>query len=89
MSTFAVPSRLAFVVPETEAPQVFLMHLPDGPPFVLKDTAAVIWMLAADEEGDVAGAVGHVVGLPRDEVVDEVERYLADLVAKGLLASRE
>ena len=85
MSSYAVPARVAFVVSRTEPTQVFLMPLPDGPPFVLKDTAAMIWVLAADGETDVPTAVGEVVDLPRDQVAADVESYLDDLVAKGLL----
>lgn len=89
MSRFVVPPRVAFVVPQTDATQVFLMVLPDGPPFILSDTAAVIWVLAADGETDVAGAVGDVVGVPREAIVTEVEEYLQDLVTKGLLSATE
>ena len=87
MSRFVVPPRVAFVVPQTDATQVFLMALPDGPPFILTDTAAVIWVLAADGAMDVAGAVGDVVGVPRETIATEVEQYLQDLVRKGLLAA--
>lgn len=89
MSRFTVPPRVAFVVPDAGSPRVFLMHLPDGKPLLLTDTAAMIWVLAADGEADVAGAVGEVVGRPRGEVVAEVERYLAGLVEKGLLTDSE
>ena len=89
MSRFVVPPRVAFVVPQADATQVFLMALPDGPPVILTDTAAVIWVLAADGESDVAGAVGDVVGVPREAIVAEVEQYLRDLVGKGLLSATE
>lgn len=87
MRTYAVPARVAFVVPESGGPHVFLMHLPDGPPLVLTDSAAVIWLLAADGEVDVAQAVSEVVGRSRQEVAVEVDAYLAGLVARGLLAA--
>ena len=89
MSRFFVPPRVAFVVPEADTTQAFLMALPDGPPFILTDTAAVIWVLAADGESDVAGAVGDVVGVPREAIDTEVEQYLEDLVSKGLLSATE
>ena len=86
---YDVPTRLAFVIPDdAETPQVFLMPLPDGPPVVLHDVSAVIWVLAADGEADVAGAVSHVVGRRRQEVNHDVTRHLEDLVSKGLLAVR-
>lgn len=90
MTRYVVPPRLAFVVPE-EAPsaQVFLMQMPDGSPLLLTDTAAAIWILAADGEIDVPGAVGEAIGLDRESVADDVENYLADLMGRGLLLTAE
>ena len=85
MTRYGVPPRVAYVVADAGTPRVFLMPLPDGPPLVLADTAAVIWILAADGERDVPAAVGDVVGRPREAVADEVDAYLADLLAKGLI----
>lgn len=86
---YDVPTRLAFVVPDdVETPQVFLMPLPDGPPVVLHDISAVIWVLAADGEADVAAAVGEVVGVSPDEVEGDVAQHLEELVAKRLLTPR-
>jgi hypothetical protein len=89
MSRFCVPRRLAFVVhDESEAPAVFLMSLPDGPPVVLRDISAVIWCLAADGEPDVVGAVSRAVGVARQEVEDHVVGHLRDLAAEGFLECR-
>ncbi|EAP99597.1 hypothetical protein JNB_05475 [Janibacter sp. HTCC2649] len=89
MSSFAVPPRLAFVVPDdVDAPQVFLMPLPDGPPVALEGISAAIWVLAADGEEDVVGAVGALVGKMPSEVGDAVEKYLQELVFRGLLTTR-
>jgi hypothetical protein len=90
VSAFSVPPRLAFVIADdVDAPQVFLMPLPDGPPVVLNNISAVIWMLAADGEEDVAGAVAAVVDMKPEEVRDDVDGYLADLVSRSLLAHPE
>ena len=89
MSRFGVPRRVAFVVHEdSEAPEVFLMRLPDGPPVVLRDISAVIWSLAADGEPDVVGAVSRAVGVARQEVEDHVVGHLRHLAAQGLLECR-
>lgn len=90
MTTYAPPARIAFVVPEdVPTAQVFLMSLPDGTPVLLTGAGATIWILAADGEPDVAAAVGEAVGMPRDSVADDVEKYLVELVAQGLLTTRE
>lgn len=87
--TYGVPRRLAFVVPDdVETPQVFLMPLPDGPPVVLNDVSAVIWVLAADGEDDVASGVSKVVDKSPEEVGPEVVRHLECLVSQGLLTVR-
>ena len=87
MTTYSVPARLAFVIlDDTDAPRVFLMPLPDGPPVVLDDAAAAIWILAATGESDVAAGVGRAVGRPRHEVAGDVQTFLAELVSTDLLS---
>lgn len=88
MTAYRIPARVAHVVADDDtaaAGTVYLMTLPDGQPAVLRDSAALIWMVAADGEDDVAGAVAELVGLPTDEVSFEVERFLDELVALGAL----
>jgi hypothetical protein len=52
---------------------------------VLRDSAAVIWMVAAEGEDDVAGAVATLFGMSVEEVSADVERFLDELVALGVL----
>jgi Coenzyme PQQ synthesis protein D (PqqD) len=89
MSAYRVPERLAHVVGPTPSgggdPTVFLVRLPDGLPVVLRGSAAMIWVLAADGEDDVAAAVGALVGMSREDVADAVDRFLDDLLERGLL----
>ncbi len=88
MTAYRIPNRVAHVVPdgEPDLPEaLFLMQLPDGPPQVLHGPAAWIWLVAADGEPDVADAVAHLAGRPRQEVAADVEQFLADLVSRGLL----
>ncbi|MFW5469858.1 hypothetical protein ACOCJ4_07425 [Knoellia sp. CPCC 206435] len=87
MTTYSVPARLAFVIADdTDAPRVFLMSLPDGPPVVLDDAAAAIWILAASGERDVAAGVGRAVGKARHEVARDVANFLGHLVDEDLLS---
>lgn len=82
-----MPRRLAYVFPEPAGGPlvVYLMHVPDGTPVVLRDSAALIWGVAADGEPDVVDAVAQLVGRPADEIAPDTRNYLADLVARGLL----
>jgi hypothetical protein len=87
VTSYRVPSRVAYVVEDdSEGPAtVYLMTLPDGAPAVLRDSAAVIWMVAADGEGDVAAAVADLVGMTTEEVSADVDRFLDELVQLGVL----
>ncbi len=88
MTVYHIPKRVAFVVPDGEPDPpgiVFLMQVPDGLPQVLQNSAAWIWLVAAEGEPDVADAVAHLVGRARHEVAADVEVFLADLVGRGLL----
>ena len=85
---YRIPSRLAYVIvdgAQSDPPTVFLMELPDGPPLVVRESAAWIWVVAAEGDSDVANIVAEAVGRPVGEIVGEVDEYLEDLVARGLL----
>jgi hypothetical protein len=64
---------------------VFLMPLPDGPPRVLEGSAALIWIVAADGEEEIADAVAGAFGQTAAEIADDVASYLSYLVASQLL----
>lgn len=84
--THRIPERLAWVATEGESePVVYLLVLPDGDPRVLHGSAAAIWLVAADGEADVPGAVAELTGAPLEEVRGPTEEYLRTLVADGLL----
>jgi hypothetical protein len=88
VTAFRVPARVAHVVTDDESVTpgaVYLMTLPDGPPVVLRDSAALIWMVAADGEDDVVTVVADLVELPPEEVSADVERFLDELVDLGVL----
>jgi hypothetical protein len=81
MTGFRAPRRVAFVIPDDRpAPEVFLMKLPDGPPVVLHGTSAVIWVLAADGERDVAGEVSRRTGVARDVLEGHEAAHQRELV---------
>jgi len=85
---YRIPPRVAHVVPEGEPDppdSVFVMALPDGVPVVLHGSAACIWLYAAQGEEDVAEVIADIAGLSRADVVVNVEGFLAELVARGLL----
>lgn len=89
---YRIPSRLAHVVvddTQSDPVTVFLMDLPDGPPLVLRDSAALIWIVAADGSTDVPGQVAEAVGRPVEELAEEVGDYLDELVGRGLLEPSE
>ena len=89
--SYHIPARLGYVVNDQapdDALEVYVMPLPDGPPQVLEGSAAVIWMVAADGEEDVAEEVAQVVGRPVTEIADEVRSYLNYLVEAGFLEGR-
>jgi hypothetical protein len=89
---YRVPRRLGHVVVDdiaSDPATVFLMDLPDGPPLVLRDSAALIWLVAAQGDSDVAGTVADVVGRPLREIEAEVADYLGELLNRSLLQESE
>jgi hypothetical protein len=88
MTGYRVPSRVAQVLvgEDPAIPEVvYLMLLPDGEPAVLRDSAAVIWSVAATGEDDVSAAVAARVDVPLVRVAPDVERFLDELVSLGLI----
>ena len=84
---YRVPPRLAYVVDDqvAESPVVYLMQLPDGAPLVLQGSGGAIWALAADGVDDVPATLAAAVDSPIEQIQDDVDGFLAELVARGLL----
>lgn len=84
---YRVPPRLAYVVDDqvAESPVVYLMQLPDGAPLVLQGSGGAIWALAADGVDDVPATLAAAVDNPIEQIRDDVDGFLAELVARGLL----
>ncbi len=88
MTAYRVPWRVAYVVADEDSPSagtVYLMTLPDGQPAVLRGSGAVIWMVAAEGDEDVAGTVAGLAGMTVEEVSADVERFIDELVTLGVL----
>jgi hypothetical protein len=83
MTRLRPPSDVA-VTEEGDA--VYAAHLPDGPIAVLEGTAALIWDEACSGEREtIADRVAEATGAAADEIRSDVESFVDQLVAQGLL----
>jgi hypothetical protein len=65
---------------------VYVACLPAGPLVVLEGAAAVIWGEATGGPADGwVGRVAQSVGRPEADISSDVEAFVADLCARGLL----
>ena len=66
---------------------LYLAHLPSGPLLILEGSAALIWRAAVspDWESDLVERVADQTGVDPDEIREDVETFVVDLVAQGLL----
>lgn len=87
---YSVPDNIAWVdgADFGMAEELYLTVVPEGRSVLLKDTARLIWHVAADGSDDVVRDVAALVGLPASEVSGEVLAFLEDLTARGLLVGR-
>ncbi len=66
---------------------VHLVRVPDGEILVLEGSAALIWLLAVQDGAEsLPRRVAELAGRPEAEVAADVQGFVADLVARGLLA---
>lgn len=88
--TYKVPETIAWVdgadfgIPE----ELYLTVVPDGRTVLLKDTARLIWLAAANG-GDALSLVADLTGCPTTEIERHVSEFLADLMGRGLLAEHD
>lgn len=67
---------------------VYAALLPDGPIVVLDGVAALIWVEACEgERATIVDRVAAATDAATDAIRPEVERFVADLVARGLLVT--
>ena len=89
VSVYARPADVAMVVEDRDEDGVvvYLAPLPDGPVQVLNGVGSLIWLEATstDTPVDVVERVAALVDRPPDTIRADVDSFLADLVAAGLL----
>ena len=90
--SYRPPARLARVYDDKDA-ALYLAHVPDGTPVILRGSAALIWLTATGDPrpghpADVAARVAQETGLAVEELRDDVETFLRTLVEQGLLEER-
>ena len=66
-------------------PIVYFAPIPDGPISVLPDMAALIWLAAVEGDHPAVEEVALATGHPVEAIREDVERFLAELVERGLL----
>ncbi|GAA2032739.1 hypothetical protein GCM10009819_15990 [Agromyces tropicus] len=65
---------------------LYAATLPDGPILVLDGIAGLIWEVACEPSDDsVVDRVAELTGAEPGDIRAEVERFLDDLVRRGLL----
>lgn len=93
---YAAPAHLAWVAVDAvgrpvsednlgDATAVYVMQMPHGAPLLLPGSAALIWLLAVDAGGDIAGVVARHASVDPDIVRPDVTSYLVELLGRGLL----
>jgi hypothetical protein len=74
------------VAVEQREEAVYLARLPDGPIVALEGTAAVIWIEACSaDRRAIAERVADHVDRDAADIATDVDTFLDDLVAQGLL----
>jgi hypothetical protein len=84
-----VGDRVAWLdVTDQALEAVYATTLPDGPPVVLRATAALIFLEAVEggRVDEVVERVAEESGQPVEHIRDDVVRFLDDLVHRGLLS---
>ena len=70
-----------------DAGRAYVALLPEGPPMVLTDSAAMIWAeaLPGGTVSAIAGRVAEAAGVPVGDIIEDVETFLDELVTHGVL----
>ena len=74
-----------------DAGRSYVARLPEGPPMVLEDSAALIWMqvVVGGTVSDIASRVADVAGTSAEDIISDVETFLDELVAHGVLVRHD
>lgn len=87
MTRLRVADRVGVVV---EGDAVYVARLPDGPILALDGTAEIIWRAALKHpRTSIARFVARRVGVETDDIAAEVDRFVDDLMARGLVTPVE
>ena len=67
--------------------EVLILDLKTSLYFGMTGTAARIWQLleAGHPQDDIVGTLAREYNAPRDAIASDVESFLADLIARGLV----
>lgn len=86
-TAYRIPGNLAWIdgTDDGADDELYLATVPDGHTVLLTGSARLIWLVAADGL-EVLPGVAELAGLPPQEIADDVNRFLDDLVTRGLLA---
>ena len=86
MTGFRVADRVGVVADDK---QIYVAHLPDGPILGLDGTAALIWEAALSGPNPrIVDRVAAAVGVPADDIADDVSAFVTALVEQGLIVRR-
>ena len=68
--------------------EIILVRLDNGDMFSLTDSGAAIWRLidTHPDRNGLVGALATEFGVPKDNVRDDVDRFLTQLTQSGFLA---
>lgn len=76
-------------VPGEAFPTVYAMACPDGQPYVLAGTSALIWQALVDGEVGLVGTLAGEFDQDPDVVAAAIEQLMSDLAASGLVTPRD
>lgn len=83
MPGYRVPDDVAWI---DKGEELFLARVPDGTTLLLRDTGRLIWIVAGNR-GHVVDQVANLVGLPAIHIAADVNAFVDDLIARGLLVA--
>lgn len=82
---YRIPAGVAWT--EDEA-SVYVARVPEGPIVVLSESARVIWAMAlTSDAGELVDRVAAASGQDAVAIAADVEAFVAELTARGLLES--
>lgn len=86
---YEVPTDLAWIDGSEHGHEgdLYLTKVPDGKTVLLRGSSRLIW-LAAIESANPLAEIAASVGVPADQIAEDVSAFLAELASNGLLTVR-